>query len=326
MATSGNIDANENRNDLVQGALRILGQLAEGEEATAQQVQDGETALNRMIKAWQAQGIHLWKYREATLFLQPSQNSYTIGGTTVVDHATETYYDTELAVAAVATDLTITVDDASDISDGDYIGIELDSGSIHWTTVNGAPAGAVVTITDAMPSGAAIDNDVFNYTTPIPRPEQVMNPRRRDSNNQDTPIRTISRQEYFSQPNKTSTGKAVDLYYDRQLLNGTIYLWPSPDSISEKILFTYLTPFEIFDSAADDPDFPQEWLEPIVFNLAVRLAPEYGMPLDERQVLKVQADEYLFAALKWDRENTQSISLQPDFDGFGESDSVNGSD
>ena len=35
-------------------------------------------------------------------------------------------------------------------------------------------------------------------------------------------------------------------------------------------------PFEDFDSAADNPDFPVEWHEALQFNLAMRLAPEYG--------------------------------------------------
>lgn len=48
----------------------------------------------------------------------------------------------------------ITVTDATGIANGDIVTVLLDSGAYHHTTVNGAPAGNNVTITDALPSGA----------------------------------------------------------------------------------------------------------------------------------------------------------------------------
>lgn len=77
------------------------------------------------------------------------------GSYTIIDRR-----DTTLAVAAVATNLTITVASATGMASGDLIGVELDTGGTHWTTINGAPAGAVVTLTVAMPSGAAIGRAV----------------------------------------------------------------------------------------------------------------------------------------------------------------------
>lgn len=68
--------------------------------------------------------------------------------------------DTTLSVAAVSTDTTITVASATGISSGDNIAVLLDDGTTHFTTVNGAPSGSVVTLTAAMPGAAAIGNDV----------------------------------------------------------------------------------------------------------------------------------------------------------------------
>lgn len=67
---------------------------------------------------------------------------------------------TTLSVAASATDTSITVVDASGFADGDYIGILLDDGTEDKTTVNGAPAGNVITLTDAITGAAAISNAV----------------------------------------------------------------------------------------------------------------------------------------------------------------------
>lgn len=63
---------------------------------------------------------------------------------------------TDMAVAGVASDLTIKVTDDTGFSDGDFIGIELDDGTQHQTTINGAPVANVITITDALPSASAI--------------------------------------------------------------------------------------------------------------------------------------------------------------------------
>lgn len=68
---------------------------------------------------------------------------------------------TTMAVGGVATDTTIDVVDASQFGNGDYIGIELDDGTQHQTTVNGAPVGNTITLTDALPSAAAIGNTVL---------------------------------------------------------------------------------------------------------------------------------------------------------------------
>lgn len=68
--------------------------------------------------------------------------------------------DTTLSVASAATDLTLDVVSDTGFSDGDFIGLLLDDGTQHQTTVNGAPAANVITITDAVPSAAAIGNYV----------------------------------------------------------------------------------------------------------------------------------------------------------------------
>ncbi len=52
----------------------------------------------------------------------------------------------------------ITVADISGFSDTDFVGIILDDGTQHQTTINGAPAATEITITDALPSAASIGN------------------------------------------------------------------------------------------------------------------------------------------------------------------------
>lgn len=65
---------------------------------------------------------------------------------------------TTLTVAAVTTDTALTVASITGFAAGEHIGIALDDGTQHRTTVNGAPSGSTINITDAMPSGAAISS------------------------------------------------------------------------------------------------------------------------------------------------------------------------
>jgi hypothetical protein len=92
----------------------------------------------------------------AQSLLQRGESIGTDTGRLTVTHRV----DTTLSVAAVATDTTITVASATGIASGDTIAILLDDETTHFTTVNGAPAGNVVTLTVAMPGAAAIGRDV----------------------------------------------------------------------------------------------------------------------------------------------------------------------
>jgi len=78
---------------------------------------------------------------------------------------TGTSVSTEVAVAGVITDTTLDLDDVSEMSDGDNVFISLDNGEILRTTINGAPAGTVITLDDALPSSVAVDNRVVVFTS-----------------------------------------------------------------------------------------------------------------------------------------------------------------
>lgn len=305
MATSGSVDFNLTRNEIVTDALKLIEAIEAGETPSSEEMADGARALNRMVKAWQAKGYHLWSKDEAVLFLTVGQASYKLGpGST--DHAVraEDLTSTTLSAAAATSATTLTVSSITGISSVDNIGVILDDGSFHWTTVNGAPSGSTVTLTAAMPSAAASGNKVYAYTSGLDRPLRVMDARRRDSSDQDVPIIVFSREEYFQTPNKTTQAKTTQVYYDPQLTDGQIYLWPTPDSVSDQIRFTHAASLQDFDAATNNPHFPQEWLDALTWNLAVRLSPEYSVPLEKRMWLKSEALEMLNDAMSWDSEAT----------------------
>lgn len=319
MATSGSFDFLLDRDQIVIDALKKIGAIEAGEAPAAEEISDGARQLNTMVKAWHAKGLHLWKLREGVLFLEKGKNTYTLGLESP-DHATEETdaVKTALSVAGAATDTTIEVESIAGIAANDEIGVVLDDGTFHWTTVSGAPAGSTVTLAVALPSAAAAGKKVHSYTADLVRPLRVIESRRRDETaDQDIPIIMFSRQEYFDTPNKSTESLTTEVYYDPQttLINGArhgrIHLWPTPTDIDSTLRFTCALPIEDFDTATDSPDLPVEWSDALVFNLAVRLCPEYGVPTQDRVWLKTEAAEFLDDVMMWDTE-PESIYFAPD--------------
>ena len=69
-----------------------------------------------------------------------------------------------------------------------------------------------------------------------------------------------------------------------------------------------------FDTATDDADFPQEWHMPLTLNLAVALAPKYGVPPAQYQMLAQQAAYWKEVAEGFDRECTVWFQPKRGFD------------
>ena len=147
------------------------------------------------------------------------------------------------------------------------------------------------------PSGKDITND---------KPLKVFQAWNRTiGSNIDVPMRIITKQEYAILGNKTSSGNPIQCYYEPLLDYGNLYVFPVPDATfasTNVIYLTYQKPFEDFNSATDVPDFPQEWYDAVIYGLALRLAPEYGIPAESRTLLGREAEAIKQAAMSFGTE------------------------
>lgn len=307
MATSGSVDFTLNRDEIVKSSLRLLGLLDPGETPDESEISNGTEALNIMVKAWQADGLQLWAQKRATILLEKSKATYSLSSTG--DHATASYTTTQMRVAGVATDTTLEVDSTTGMTALDNIGVILDDNTTHWTTIASVTDSDTLELTSGLASAAAINNNVYWYTTKINRPLRITEIFRRDSNS-DTSLIMVSREEYMLLGNKTTAGTPNQAYYDPQLNAGTLYLFPVPDNGDVTMEIVYHRPFEDFDAVTDTPDFPQEWLEALKYGLAARLAPEYGIPLPAQQLLGIQLGKIKERVMGWDIENA-SVYFSP---------------
>ena len=315
MATSGSDDYSVTRNDIVQAALRKVGQLGEGEVPTAQQTNDGADDLERMVKLWQAAGLHLWKYEEMILFLVGSQKSYDLGTTTTENWLKESdLVSTTTAADAAISATAITVASITGIASGDIVGIITDDTTIHWDVVNGAPAGTTVTLTTGLDVAATSGAIMYAYTSRGVRPLQITQIRTQIDDNSEITHRMISRDEYFGLANKAATGSAIQSYYNPRLGSGRLFPWPTAQDERQFLNVSAQISIEDFDGSGNSPDFPAEWFDPLVWGLAERFLSEYGVidPVTVQLVTSMAARTYEMAE-DFDSEDT-SLVFRPDME------------
>lgn len=171
----------------------------------------------------------------------------------------------------------------------------------------------------------SVSESVASYTignsatvSVVGRPHRLINAFIRDeTDDTDTPLEILSRQEYEGLSAKTQEGTPSQIYYDPRggsTTTGILYLWPVPDETAGDDLTVYVTyqrPFEDFDSSSDEPDFPPEWFMPLLWELSWALAPSYGVSIQERNLWRTEAMMLKKAALDFDVEPV-SVYVQPD--------------
>lgn len=115
----------------------------------------------------------------------------------------------------------------------------------------------------------------------------------------------LANRDYETQTNKTTTGVPTMFYYKPNAYEGEIYLWQPPDdywSNNGSITFVFQRQIQDLTTSTDEPDFPQEWTEALIYQLAIRLAPNYGLAPNDRGMLKQEAKEALALVLGADQE------------------------
>lgn len=229
MSTSGTYDFTTTRDNLITGALRLCGVIAQGETPTASQITEAAEALNYMVKAFEAEGMPLWAITTTTITPVAGQTSYTLNNPKLLK-----------AIQA-------------------------------WN--------------------------------------------RNNSSLVDIPMRLITRQEYNVLGNKSTTGSPIQVYFQPNRDDATVYLFPTPDSTTASNNTIYLVaqrPFQDFDSSTDTPDFPQEWYEAILYGLAQRLAGRYNIDVETRKMIAAEAGAFKQQAMSFGNEDG-SLYFQRDW-------------
>lgn len=90
-------------------------------------------------------------------------------------------------------------------------------------------------------------------------------------------------------------GTPVHYTFTPGIQDGTLKIWPTPDATTAtnySLVAVVQKEFDGFFASSDTPDFPPYWTDALIYGLAARLAPEYGVPLQDRQMLLKEAETY----------------------------------
>lgn len=316
MTTSGTSTYNSTREQIIYRALRMVGAYNAADTPRTEQVTDALDTLNMMLKSWQIDDF-LWLKQFGTLFLNKGQTSYKLAPSTYTgfNHCATAYVQTNLAANAAIGAATVTLDSATGITNGDFIGIANNNDIIEWfyVSIAGVTASiftdAALTVLGALGVAATDGNVVYSHTvaSQINRPTRIFTANRKlydatAADGNEVPIFIVSRSDYMDLPTKTTTGKIINVFYDPQLACGILYVWPTADDAGDKLVLTIDRPIQDMVAVGETADIPQEWIRAITYGLAVDLEPEYPLEIGKLDRLKNEFNQAKGMVMSYNRE------------------------
>ena len=222
----------------------------------------------------------------ATLTVTPAD---ALDGAASTDNHIYSYpgASTALTTTVAAAAVEIVVDNTEFMKVGDAIGLLNDDTTITWTTItsiSGQTIGFLTVTTDA-----TAGTTVYIGGPKIGRPLEIIEARIRNADGLDTPLFVYSRNEYMGMSDKTTKGNVNQIYLDPQFGNAKLYTWQACDDVQNRIMMTTRRMISDFDSTSNTGELPPECLEAVIYNLAMRVAPEFKKVPDE-QVLFMAMD------------------------------------
>lgn len=136
-----------------------------------------------------------------------------------------------------------------------------------------------------------IGEDAADVDTP--RPDQIITAFVREGNI-DYPVRIIGETAYAAFSDKFNGGSRPEyLWYNPTAPNGTISIYRAPSG-NYSMFITSLKAFpdnaKITDDAFLDLGIPRTFNNPLIYGLAVELAPEYGIGVNELSVIAARSE------------------------------------
>ena len=294
MPSSGSYDYSLTAATVIQDAMENLGAVAPGATVPSAVSTACLRRLNFIAKQFSgnadmAQGLKVHTRQRVTLMLAKGQQSYLVGPASTDARASTAMGRTTLSAAEAAGQTVLSITSNTDtttypgttitMTASDIIGIQLDDGTIDWTTISGTP-GATATISVALTSAAASGNYVWWFTSRAQRFPVIEAAVLRNAQRQDTPLRVYRDvTEYeLGVTDKYADGDPTAILVEPLRITTRVTCDAQPTDVTKQIVMTVLYPQEDYDATTDDIAFPQEWFAPFSWELAFRSAPSLGRP------------------------------------------------
>lgn len=187
---------------------------------------------------------------------------------------------------------------------------QVSSDGVTWTTVGTSSVTASageITWTDI---SGALPYTYFRITSTQPLSYSVIT---LGNMPQEIPLGQLNRDSYVNQSNKVFPGRPSSYYFQRDLPQPIVNLWPAPFSASEQAQLVLWRHRQIMDTEnlQQEVEIPQRWLEAIIDGLAARVAAE--TPQVDPQIMAVREQKAAMSVQRaWDGDNDGSpIQINP---------------
>ena len=291
MGLSQSYDFTRTRREIIKEAYELIGAIEPDATVSTNEEASAVTSLQLLLKQNQGDGLWLHTYKDCILFLEKDKTQYSLGPSG--DNAAEEsdVISTTLSDDHSTSATSIKLTSGTGMANSDKIGLELDDGTAPWTTISSGGSTTTAVVASGIASAASDGNTVYTYTSKIQRPLRIEDANLRDSNNIDTPVSIISLSEYRSLSNKQADGeRIVQVAYDPQLTDGILNVWPRTSNVVNRLAFSMKRPVMNIDGYGQHAEIPTEWLDWITWELAYKLSFKQPLPLQERMLIRNEAD------------------------------------
>lgn len=134
-----------------------------------------------------------------------------------------------------------------------------------------------------------------------------------DTDNISYQVEVISSYDWAQISNKwvEDSGRPLKLWHHKRTgSNNKVKLWPVPDDSTDVLVLHGIVQIHDADSTSDDVDYPKEWYLPLAYNLAYLIAPKYGIPVQNYQMIRSAAQEWKEIVQGFDREPSITIGVE----------------
>jgi hypothetical protein len=289
MAVSASKDFQPNVAEYIEEAFERCGL----ELRTGYDARTARRSLNFLFADWANRGLNQWTIEQVTQNLIVGIIEYPVGTITlsVAASGSFTIGETITGGTSAATAAIITTPTATSMT------ITVPSGTFAAAeTITGGTSGATTTVSSVV--------SLENVQATIDTLSAVI---RRSG--QDISINSVSRDTYLTIPDKTTTGRPVQYYVNRQI-TPVVLVWPSPENSTDQLIYDRLVRMDDADTSANTVEMPFRFYPCLVAGLAYYLALK-RVP-DKVALLKGLYEEEFERAAQEDRD-IPSITLVPTY-------------
>ena len=287
MATSSSTDFELDVADYIEEAFERCGRTVR----TGYDLKTAKRSLNLLLAEWANRGLNQWTIKETTIDLAANIRVYP-GGTLTMSVAATANFSIGETLTGGTSGATCQI---TSIPSATSFAITIPTGTFsNGENITGGTTGTVTTLSSAI--------NFEDVRSTIDFLSAVI---RRD--NTDYSIPRVSRDDYLTIPNKTTTGR-VDQFFLNRLITPQLEVCPTPANNTDKIIFNRLTRIQDADTFINTMEVPFRFYPclaaGLAYYLSLKLAP------DRTTMLKTLYEEEFIVAATEDRDRA-SFTIQP---------------